>query len=42
MPFEEPELLLAGRDVYEEPPELFGILEIDEREEPLIGTAGIE
>jgi hypothetical protein len=44
IPFDEPELLLLDFEEYE-PPEDFGVVEIvetDERDEPLTGTAGIE
>jgi hypothetical protein len=44
MPFDEPELLLLDFEEYE-PTEDFGVVEIvetDERDEPLTGTAGIE
>ena len=42
VPFEERELLLVALDEYELLAEDFGVLEIDERAEPLIGTAGTE
>jgi hypothetical protein len=47
IPLDEPVslLLLVCFDEYEEPDEAFGVVEIvetDERDEPLTGTAGIE
>jgi hypothetical protein len=47
IPLDEPELLflLVCLEEYEEPDEGFGVVEIvetDERDEPLTGTAGIE
>jgi hypothetical protein len=44
IPFDEPELLLLEFEEYELP-EDFGVVEMvetDERDEPLTGTAGIE
>ena len=44
IPFDEPELLLLDFEEYELPKD-FGVVEIvetDERDEPLTGTAGIE
>ena len=45
IPFDEPELLLLDFEEYALPEEDFGVVEMvetDERDEPLTGTAGIE